>query len=184
MKSEKSKMLGGEWYHPGEDDLVQDRKKCQELLLELNTTRDKTQAVAQRLFGSYGAHNFINYGFKCDYGYNIFIGDHFEMNYDCVFLDVGKIRIGNHVFIGPGVHIYGVNHPTDPKLRRTGIELGQDVTIGDGVWIGGGTIILPGVTIGEGTTIGAGSVVTKDIPPFVVAVGNPCKPIKAVPSPE
>ncbi|KAI8370081.1 trimeric LpxA-like protein [Choanephora cucurbitarum] len=181
-KTEKQKMLSGEWYHAGYHELREDRKKCQELLKSFNNTPQGPErtSVARTLFGSYGERNFINYPFRCDYGYNIFFGDDLEMNYDCIFLDIGKIRIGNNVFMGPGVHIYAVNHPVDPTLRKTGVEIGQDVIIGDNVWIGGGAIILPGVTIGEGTTIGAGAVVTKDIPDNVMAAGNPCKVIKQV----
>ncbi|RCI04043.1 hypothetical protein CU098_010588 [Rhizopus stolonifer] len=181
-KTEKDKMLSGEWYHAGYKELADDRRRCQELLKEFNNTPqgpDRT-AIARQLFGSFGDGNFVNYGFRCDYGYNIFFGNDIEMNYDCIFLDVGKIKVGNNVFMGPGVHIYAVNHPLDPTLRKTGVEQGKDVVIGDNVWIGGGAIILPGVNIGEGTTIGAGAVVTKNIPANVLAAGNPCKVIKEV----
>lgn len=181
-KTEKQKMLANEYYSPGQAELSKDRKDCQAALVKFNTTPQGPERVeiARQLFGSYGEGIFMNPIFKCDYGYNIFIGDHTEINYDCIFLDIGKINIGKHVFMGPGVHIYGVNHPLDPTLRKTGIEIGADVTIGDGVWIGGGAIICPGVTIGAGTTIGAGSVVTKNIPENSVAVGNPAKVVKTV----
>ncbi|KAL9550287.1 hypothetical protein PS6_005614 [Mucor atramentarius] len=169
-KSEKQKMLDHEWYHAGHKELCDDRNRCQELLKQYNSlpNNEERKQVAP----------FINPVIKCDYGYNVFIGKNAEINYDCIFLDIGKITIGDDVFMGPGVHIYAVNHPLDPTLRKTGVEIGKDVTIGNNVWIGGGAIICPGVTIGEGTTIGAGSVVTKDIPANVLAVGNPCKVIK------
>ncbi|KAI8646217.1 trimeric LpxA-like protein [Parasitella parasitica] len=181
-KSEKQKMMAGEWYHPGHKELCDDRQHCQELLKQYNNLpngEERTQ-VARKIFGSYGEKSFINPAVKCDYGYNIFIGKNVEINYDCVFLDIGKIVIEDHVFMGPGVHIYAVNHPLDPTQRKTGLEIGKDVTVGNGVWIGGGAIICPGVTIGAGTTIGAGSVVTKNIPANVLAVGNPCKVIKEI----
>ena len=117
-----------------------------------------------------------------EYDY-IYLGDNVEINMNCVFLDCNTITIGNRSGIGPGVHIYTVFHPTDPDERlsresnfwrsRT-----APVVVGSNVWIGGGSIILPGVTIGDGSTIGAGSVVTHDIPPRCVAVGNPCRVIR------
>lgn len=181
-KSEKQKMMDNEWYHPGHKELCDDRLRCQELLKQYNSlpNSEERNQVARELFGSFGDKAFINPVVKCDYGYNLFIGKNAEINYDCTFLDIGKIKIGDYVFMGPGVHIYAVNHPLDPTLRKTGAEIGKDVVIGDNAWIGGGAIICPGVTIGEGTTIGAGSVVTKDIPANVLAVGNPCKVIKEI----
>lgn len=178
--NEKEKMLAGEWYHAGYEELRQDRKRAAELCQKYNNTPQgpERHAIGRELFGSYGTGNFINTGFRCDYGYNIHFGNNVEMNYDCIFLDIGKITVGNDVFMGPGVHIYAVNHPVDPEERRTGVEIGKDVIIGDDVWIGGKTVIVPGVKIGSGTTIGSGSVVTKDIPSNVLAVGNPCKVIR------
>jgi maltose O-acetyltransferase len=178
--TEKEKMLAGVWYHSGYAELREDRKKCGELVKQYNNTPQgpERHEIGRKLFGSYGTGNFIQTGFKCDYGYNIHIGNNLEVNYDCVILDIGKVTIGDNVFFGPTVHIYAVNHPVDPVERRTGVEIGKDVTIGDDVWIGGQTVIVPGVTIGSGTTIGAGSVVTKDIPSNVLAVGNPCRVIR------
>jgi maltose O-acetyltransferase len=181
-KTEKQKMLANEYYHPGHAELSHDRSNCVQALVKFNTTPQSPERVeiARKIFGSYGDHIFINPTFKCDYGYNIYIGDNTEINYDCVFLDIGKINIGKYVFMGPGVHIYAVNHPLDPTIRKTGLEIGADVNIGEGVWIGGGAIICPGVTIGAGTTIGAGSVVTKNIPENSVAVGNPARVVKTI----
>jgi maltose O-acetyltransferase len=116
--------------------------------------------------------------FRCDYGFNITIGTKTFINYDCVFLDCNKITIGDEVQIAPGVHIYTATHPLDPQQRRSGLERALPVAIADGVWLGGGAIICPGVTIGENTVIGAGAVVTRDIPPNVLAVGNPCRVIR------
>lgn len=181
-KTEKQKMLSHEYYHPGHSELCEDRKSCQEALVKFNDTPtgpEKTE-IARNLFAQYGESVFVNKTFKCDYGYNISIGDHTEINYDCTILDIGKVTIGKNVFMGPSIHIYAVNHPVDPTLRRTGIEIGQDVTIEDDVWLGGCVVVLPGVTIGHGSTIGAGSVVTKDIPCNSVAVGNPAKVVKTI----
>lgn len=95
-------------------------------------------------------------------------------------IDLGKIKIGNRVLIGPGTGLFTAIHPTDPEIRATGIEKGVDITIEDDVWIGGNATILPGVTIGKGSIIGAGSVVTKDIPKMTIAVGNPAKVIREI----
>lgn len=183
-KTEKQKMLSNEYYLPSCAELSEDRARAWKLLDQFNAITPANGAerdvVAHQLFGAWADGNFINSNFKCDYGYNISFGKGFEMNYNCVFLDCGKINIGDQVFIGPNVQIYAVNHPLDPVKRATCLEIGQDVTIGNNVWIGGGAIICPGVTIGYGAVIGAGSVVTKDIPALTLAVGNPAKVIKTI----
>ncbi|KAI8967428.1 trimeric LpxA-like protein [Mycotypha africana] len=185
-KTEKEKMLAGEQYLPSSDELTKDRCYCRKVLKEFNEVASlgeqpkREQELLSSLFNSFGENSRIAHNFRCDYGYNVNIGYNTEINYDCVFLDIGKINIGSQVFIGPGVHIYAVNHPLDPNLRKQGWEQGKNVTIEDGVWIGGGAIICPGVTIGQGTTIGAGAVVTKNIPANVLAVGNPAKVIKEI----
>jgi maltose O-acetyltransferase len=186
QKTEKEKLLAGEWYHAGYSELQEDRKLCRALLKQYDETPQgpERHQIATKLFGAFGEGSFVNVGFKCDYGYNIYVGKNSEVNFNGVFLDCGKIKIGDNVFMGPGVHIYAVTHPLDPTLRKTGIEMGQDVIIEDGVWIGGGAIICPGVTIGAGTTIGAGAVVTKNIPGNVLAVGNPARVIKETPPSE
>lgn len=118
--------------------------------------------------------------FFCDYGYNITVGDNFFANVNLVVLDGAKVTIGDNVFIAPNVGIYTAGHPLDVKRRNAGLEYAYPVTIGDNVWIGAGVSILPGVTIGDNSVIGAGSVVTCDVPPDVVAAGNPCRIIKKI----
>ncbi len=108
-------------------------------------------------------------------GFNIAIGERTFINLDCILLDCNRIMIGDEVQFAPGVHIYTAPHPVDAKQRRSGVEYALPVTIGDGAWLGGGVIVCPGVTIGENTVVGAGSVVTRDLPANVVAVGNPCR---------
>ena len=119
--------------------------------------------------------------FHCDYGFNVYTGKNVYLNFNCVILDVGKVTIGDNVMIGPNTAIYAVGHPIHPEPRIQGkLDYGQEVVIGANVWIGGSCVINPGVHIGENTVIGSGSVVTKDIPANVVAVGNPCRPVRAI----
>jgi len=113
--------------------------------------------------------------FYCDYGYNISVGRNTFMNFNCVILDVLPVHIGEDCQIGPNVQIYTADHPLDPQLRRTGLESGRPVSIGNNVWIGGGAIILPGVCIGDDAVVGAGSVVTRDVPAGATVVGNPAR---------
>ena len=122
----------------------------------------------------------IEPNFFCDYGYNIEFGGFVYINHNSVFLDCAKIKIGENTLIGPNCGFYTAAHPTDAKERLKGLEYAKPITIGKEVWIGGNTTIMPGVSIGDRAVIGAGSVVTKNIPPNVVAVGNPCIPIKGI----
>ncbi len=132
------------------------------------------------ILGSCGKNPTVNQPFRCDYGANIHIGDNFFANFNLTILDEGKVTIGDNVFIGPNVSIYTACHPLDPKRRNEGYEWSEPVTIGNNVWIGGNTVLLPGVSIGDDTTIGAGSVVTRPIPPNVIAVGNPCRVLRPI----
>ncbi|KZM45147.1 maltose acetyltransferase [Marinomonas sp. SBI22] len=115
-----------------------------------------------RLFASFDSV-ILEPGFQCDYGVNISLGKNVYVNFQCVFLDAAPIIIGNNVLIGPGTHLYTVDHPKEAELRRTGACSAKPIEIGDDVWVGGGVKILPGVKIGKGAIIGANAVVTKDI---------------------
>jgi len=115
-----------------------------------------------------------------DYGKHTFIGRDFYANFDCIFLDVNTITIGDNVMFGPRVGLYTAGHPIDADIRNEGLEFGLPIKIGNNVWIGGNAIVMPGVTIGDNSIIGAGSVVTKDIPAHVIAVGNPCKVVRKI----
>ncbi len=116
----------------------------------------------------------------CDYGYNIEIGDNFYANHNLLILDANKVKFGDNVFIGPNCGFYTSSHPLDYTIRNKGLEYANPIIVGDNVWFGGNVVVLPGVKIGDNTVIGAGSVVTKDIPSGVVAVGNPCRVIKNI----
>ncbi|MBQ3886733.1 MAG: sugar O-acetyltransferase [Clostridia bacterium] len=184
MMTEKEKMLAGEWFNPSDPELKADAARSQQLTRLFNATteeqKDYRRQLLKKLFGSTGEKLTIEPPFHCDYGYNIHVGEKFYANFDCIILDVGEVRIGKNCLLAPRVCIFTVGHPIDPELRSTGVEAAKPVIIGDNVWIGGNTVINPGVTIGDNVVIGSGSVVTKDIPSNVVAVGNPCKPIKTL----
>ena len=140
---------------------------------------DAIGKIVKELLGkSDGA--FINPPFYCDYGTHIEVGKNFFANYNCTILDVAKVTIGDNCQLAPNVAIYTAGHPVHPDTRNSGYEYGISVTIGDNVWIGGNSIICPGVRIGSNTVIGAGSVVTKDIPDWVIAAGNPCRVIREI----
>tara|TARA_R110002049_G_scaffold72490_7_gene187564 strand:- start:150834 stop:151367 length:534 start_codon:yes stop_codon:yes gene_type:complete len=174
-------MLAGQLYDPNDPDLTEARMIARERCHAINTSapreEERRRSILNELLGSGGDSVWLEPPFRCDYGTNIYLGEKVYFNFDCVILDVCEVRIGNNVFVAPGVHIYAATHPVDAALRRTQ-ELGKPVTIGNDVWIGGKAIICPGVTIGDGSVIGAGSVVTKDVPPDVVVAGNPAKVIR------
>ena len=166
-----------------DESVMEEQKVCRRILQRLNTVDrsdfDEIGKIVKELLGkSDGA--FINPPFYCDYGFHIEVGKNFFANYNCTIIDVAKVKIGDNCQMAPNVAIYTAGHPLHPVSRNSMYEYGISVTIGDNVWIGGNTVIMPGVHIGSNTVIGAGSVVTKDIPDWVVAVGNPCRVIKQI----
>lgn len=182
--TEKEKMLSGKLYTAQDKELAHDNKNARRLTRLFNQTNedefDKRIVYLKELFGSTGENIWIEPAFHCDYGRNIFIGENFYANYDCIIIDVCPVTIGNHVFFGPRVCVYTATHPIDAEVRATGLEYGKPVTIGNDVWLGGNTIINPGITIGSNVVIGSGSVVTKDIPSGVIAAGNPCRVLRPI----
>ena len=185
MESEKAKAKAGKLYDANNDiELVSEREACKEVCYELNSLRPsqkkERESIIRRLFGKTGKSFLIEQPFYCDYGYNIEVGENFYANVNLVILDGAKVCIGDNAFIAPNVGIYTAGHPLDAEQRNRGLEYARPVTIGHNVWIGAGVNILPGVTIGDNTVIGAGSVVTKDIPSNVLAVGNPCRVVKEI----
>jgi maltose O-acetyltransferase len=184
MKNEKEKMLNGELYNPAAPELVKDRENARRLTRLYNQTLEtevsKRTSLLKELFGTTGESIYIEPNLRCDYGYNLHVGENFYANFDCIFLDVCEIRIGDNCFIAPGVHIYTATHPINPYERISGVEYGKPVHIGDNVWIGGRSIINPGVKIGNNVVIASGSVVTKNVPDNVVVGGNPAKIIKQI----
>lgn len=184
VKTEKEKMLAGELYLASDAQLTKDRENARKLTRLFNETieteYEKRSELLKELFGSTGENIYMEPTFRCDYGYNIHVGNNFYANFDCVILDVCEVRIGENCFIAPGVHIYTATHPLDPFERISGAEFGKPVTIGNNVWIGGRAVINPGVTIGDNVVIASGAVVTKDVPSNVVVGGNPAKIIKNI----
>ncbi len=182
MPSEKEKMLAGKPYRAMDAELSAERLKARNAIHAYNATEPKQfkerADILRDLLGTYHKTAFIEPTFRCDYGYNIHLGKAFYANFGCVMLDVCEIKIGDHVKFGPNVQLYTASHPIDPEERASFTEFGKPISIGNKVWIGGGSIVLPGISIGEGSTIGAGSVVTKPIPPRVVAAGNPCRVVR------
>lgn len=167
-----------------DDSVFEQQKVARKITQEFNTADrsdfDNLRKIIRRLFGKCGEGTMVNPPFYCDYGTHIEVGRNFFANYNCTMLDVGMIRIGDNVQIAPNVSIYTAGHPVHPATRNTMYEYGIDVTIGDNVWIGGNVVICPGVTIGANSVIGAGSVVTRDIPKWCVAAGNPCRVIRKI----
>ena len=163
--------------------VMKEQMKCRKILQRLNTAdRSDFDAIAEIIKELLGKSEeaFINPPFYCDYGSHIEVGKNFFVNYNCTIIDVAKVKIGDNCQMAPNVSVYTAGHPVHPAARNTLYEYGIEVTIGDNVWIGGNTVILPGVHIGSNTVIGAASVVTKDIPDWVIAGGNPCKVIRKI----
>jgi maltose O-acetyltransferase len=179
MSDMKERMLRGELYLAADEELVADRARAQSLLERYNATADaegdERARLLRVLLGEVGEGVVIQPTFRCDYGSNISIGAGTFVNYDCVLLDVVPIRIGAACQLATRVQLLAATHPVEPETRRAGWESGSPITIGDNVWLGGGVIVCPGVSIGDDTVVGAGSVVTRDLPPGVVAFGNPAR---------
>lgn len=156
---------------------------CKEKLYDFNFSRpseeDKRQAILKTIFGAF-RNTHIEPPFHCDMGTNIFFGEGGFINYDVKIIDIARVTIGDYVLIAPNVLISTATHPVDLAERVKPYACAEPITIGDNVWLGAGCIVLAGVTIGSRSVIGAGSVVTKDIPCDVIAVGSPCRVIKQI----
>ncbi|OXM72528.1 maltose acetyltransferase [Amycolatopsis sp. KNN50.9b] len=171
-------MLAGELYRADDPELQAGLCRAAGLQRRFNTDADP--AVLRELLGSVGEDVEVRPPLYVDYGSHVTIGPRTFLNYGVVLLDVAPITIGADVQIGPGVQLLTPTHPLDAELRRAKWEAGKPVTVHDNVWLGGGVIVCPGVTIGADTVVGAGAVVTRDLPPSVVAVGNPARVVKTL----
>jgi len=166
-------------------DLIEERRVAKELCYDFNNLRpsdtDGQQKIMRQLLGKTEGDSFcIVAPFWCDYGYNIEIGKNFFANHNTVILDGAKVKFGDNVFIAPNCGFHTAGHPIDFERRNQGLEYAYPITVGDNVWIGAGVQVMPGVTIGSNVVIGGGSVVVKDIPSNVVAVGNPCRVVRPI----
>lgn len=182
--TEKEKMqLELPFYSFGEE-LTAERKHAQMLMYKYNNLSpaqtEERDRLIRELLGKTGKNILVEQSFKCDYGYNIEVGENFYSNFNLVILDGAKVKIGDNCMIGPNVSIFTAGHPVDPEIRNSYLEYNIGITIGDSCWIGGGTVINPGVCIGNNVVIGSGSVVTKDIPDNVIAAGNPAVIIRPI----
>jgi maltose O-acetyltransferase len=184
MATERERMLAGEMYDALDPELVAARARARDLCRQLNASSEAETETRRRLLvdllGSGGESAWIQPPFHCDYGSNIHLGERVFFNFNCIVLDVCRVTIGDFAQFGPSVQILTPLHPMDAQRRRAQ-EYGSPIEIGPDVWVGGGALILPGVKIGARTVIGAGSVVTRDVPSDVLAAGNPCRVIRALP---
>lgn len=182
--NQKERMLAGLPYKAWLDGLGEERFACKQKIYDFNNLApnldESATSLLKSILGKTGENICIEAPFHCDYGWNIEVGENFFANYNLTILDVAKVTIGKNVQMAPNVSIYTAGHPIHPDTRNTGYEYGIPITIGDNVWIGGNVVILPGVKIGDNVVIGAGSVVTKDIPDHVIAMGNPCKIVREI----
>ena len=180
--TERERMLAGELYNAGDPELCGARDRAKRLCWRYSqmdpTDWEGREALLRELLGHLGEDSWIEQPFHCDYGTQISLGDRVFINYDCIFLDVAPITIGDRVLIAPRVGLYTAGHPLVPEARAVDLEFGRPIVIEDGVWLGGGAVVLPGVTVGAGTVVAAGAVVTRDLPAGVLAAGNPCRVVR------
>lgn len=183
-RSNRERMLAGELYIADDPESARVAQRAVQLADAYHRAAIDDEGGArghlEELLGSLGADSFVKPPLFVDYGENIHIGARTFINYNLTALDVATITIGDDCQIGPNVQLLTPTHPVDPQPRRDKLEAAQPITIGDNVWLGGGVIVCPGVSIGENSVIGAGSVVTRDIPANVVAVGNPARVIRDI----
>ena len=178
-------MEAGLWYDANFDqDLLKEREEAEALYFQFNQTSPKDAKKNEQLLKELLPNREENVDilppFYTDYGYNCRIGEGTFINHNAYLMDGAPVTIGKHCFIGPNCGMYTANHPLNVEERNQGLELAQPITVGDNVWIGADVTILPGVTIGEGSVIGAKSLVNKDIPANVIAVGNPCRVVREI----
>ncbi|NYG55626.1 sugar O-acetyltransferase [Nocardioides perillae] len=184
-KTMHERMLAGEPYIADDPQIAADSRRAMSLTHRINHADPTDAGLLRELFtellGGFGEGTEIRPPFRCDYGYRTSVGARTFVNFGLVVLDVAEVRIGDHVQIGPGVQLLTATHPLEPGPRRDGWESAEPITIEDGVWLGGGVVVCPGVTIGADTVVGAGSVVTRDLPAGVVAVGSPARVVRELP---
>ncbi|MDO4961658.1 MAG: sugar O-acetyltransferase [Eubacteriales bacterium] len=182
---EKEKMLRQMLYDANYDkELEDERLACKALCQEYNSLPIKDiearHAFIKKILGKTGEQVHIEPDFWCDYGYLISVGENFYANHGLIILDAGTVTFGDNVFIAPSCGFHTSGHPIDYERRNRGLEYARPIVVGNNVWFGAGVQVMPGVTIGDNVVIGGGSIVVKDIPSNSVAVGNPCRVIRAI----
>ena len=182
FKTEKEKMIAGELYFANDPELVADRMfaRSQSQIINQAESAELRSQLLKETFGRTGKKIYMEPVINFDYGYNIFVGENFYANFNCTFLDVSTIEIGDNCMFAPNVQLYTATHPLHPVKRNSGLEYAKPIKIGNNVWLGGVVIVTPGVTLGDNVVVGAGSVVTKSFPDNVVIAGNPARIIKTV----
>ncbi|OLF18941.1 sugar O-acetyltransferase [Actinophytocola xanthii] len=185
MSDQRDRMLRGEWYKDSDPVLVAERRRCQSLLDTFNATpataEQERREILRALLGDIGDGSWVMPRFQCDYGYLVRLGSNSFLNYDAILMDCAPITIGDDVSIGPRAQLLTALHPLeDHEMRRERWERAEPIVVGDNVWFGGGVIVCAGVTVGDSTVVGAGSVVTRDLPPGVLAAGNPARVIRSL----
>ena len=183
--TEYEKMHSGEIYNPSDDAIFEEQLRCLDRLYDFNATRptemEKREELLKTMLAEVGENCYIEPPFHSNWGgKNVHLGKNVYFNFNATMVDDTHIYIGDCTMLGPNVVIATAAHPILPELREKALQFNLPVHIGKNCWLGTGVIVLPGVTIGDNTVIGAGSVVTKDIPANVVAVGNPCKVLREI----
>lgn len=184
MLSEKEKMISGKPYLAQDEELVQERRRTRELIFQFNhlspSEEETATAILRRVLGKSSDSMHIEPPFHCDYGYNISLGQNFYANFNLIILDCAPVTIGDNAFLAPNISIFTAGHPIHHEARNSQLEYAFPVKIGNNVWLGGNTVLNPGISIGDNSVIGSGSVVTRDIPANVLAVGNPCRVLRPI----
>ena len=175
----------GELYYPLAGEITEIQMQCQEKLYDYNRTRptegEKRARMLKEMFAAFGENSIIEAPFHANWGgHFVRVGSHVYANFGLTLVDDTTITIGDYTMIGPNVTLAAAGHPVLPELREQGLQYNAPVVIGRNCWLGAGVLVMPGVTIGDNTVVGAGSVVTKDLPANVVAVGNPCRVLRSI----
>lgn len=183
--SMREKLHTGELYLPNDDSIIEEQFQCLERLYDYNATRpleqEKREALLKEMFAEIGEGCYIEPPLHSNFGgRHTHFGKNVYANFNLTLVDDSHIYVGDYTMLGPNVVLATAGHPILPELREKAYQYNMPVHIGRNCWLGAGVIVLPGVTIGDNTVIGAGSVVTKDIPANVVAVGNPCRVIREI----
>ena len=183
--TDKEKMHSGQLYLPANEEIMKEQLQCLDRLYDFNQTRptqlDKRAEILKEMFAEIGEGCYIEPPFHANWGgHHVHFGKNIYANFNLTLVDDTHIYVGDCTMFGPNVVVAAAGHPILPELREQGYQYNMPVHIGKNCWLGAGVIVLPGVTIGDNTVIGAGSVVTKDIPSNVVAVGNPCRVLREI----